>query len=411
MSRSVGGRAGRASATRFGPAARRVVARRAVGAKARQAPQAKPARTQNRDAKQRLAELRARLDELDAQILAVLGERYRVVEEIVRVKQQSGDGVWVPARERAQIERLLKLNEESGARVRPEALRAIFGEILSASRALQGTLSVAYLGPAGTYSEQAAREQFGSSTAFKPVTSIAEVFRAVERGDAHYGIVPIENSTEGMVGPTLDAFVTTSLQIVAERELNIRHALLSRAKSLKQVRRVLSHAQSLGQCREWLRQNLPGVPTVDVPSNALAAQAAARSTTVAAIASAEAASRYGLNVLASDIQDLPRNVTRFVVIGKPGGEIAPDADKVSLLFSVKNRAGMLYRSLKPLAERNIDMCKIESRPMRGRSWEYLFFLDFRGRPDERRVKEAMAEMARQCVWLKVLGAYPAARSA
>ncbi|MEW6271232.1 MAG: prephenate dehydratase [Thermodesulfobacteriota bacterium] len=382
-----------------------------MGAKARQAQQAKPARAKAPDAKGRLAELRARLDALDADILAVLGERYRVVEEIVRVKQQSGDGVYVPARERAQIERLLRLNEASGAPLRADALRAIFGEILSASRAMQGTLSVAYLGPAGTYSEQAAREQFGSSTAFRPVTSIPEVFRAVERGEAHFGIVPVENSTEGMVGPTLDAFVTTPLQIVAERELNVRHALLARGKSLKQVRRVVSHAQSLGQCREWLRQNLPGVPTVDVASNALAAQAAARAPTVAAIASAEAATRYGLNVLANDIQDLPRNVTRFVVIGRPDDEIAPDADKVSLLFSVKNRAGMLYRSLKPLSERSIDLCKIESRPMRGRSWEYLFFLDFRGRLDERRVKDAMAEMARQCVWLKVLGAYAAARAA
>jgi chorismate mutase/prephenate dehydratase len=236
------------------------------------------------------------------------------------------------------------------------------------------------------------------------------VFRAVERGDANFGIVPVENSTEGMVSPTLDAFVTSPLAIVAERELNVRHALLSRVKSLKQVRRVVSHAQSLGQCREWLRQNLPGVPTVDVASNALAAQAATRAKTVAAIASAEAAARYGLNVLADNIQDLPRNVTRFVVIGRPDGAIAPDADKVSLLFAVKNRAGMLYRSLKPLAERNIDLCKIESRPMRGRSWEYLFFLDFRGRPDERRVKDAMAEMARRCIFLKVLGAYAAARA-
>jgi chorismate mutase/prephenate dehydratase len=381
-----------------------------VGAKAKQAQQARAVRAAAPDARRRLVELRARLDELDAEILGLLGERYRVVEDIVRVKQQSGDGVYVPARERAQIERLLRLNEASGSPLRPDALRAIFREILSASRAMQGVLTVAYLGPPGTYSEQAAREQFGSSTALRPVTSIPEVFRAVERGDANFGIVPVENSTEGMVSPTLDAFVTSPLAIVAERELNVRHALLSRVKSLKQVRRVVSHAQSLGQCREWLRQNLPGVPTVDVASNALAAQAATRAKTVAAIASAEAAARYGLNVLADNIQDLPRNVTRFVVIGRPDGAIAPDADKVSLLFAVKNRAGMLYRSLKPLAERNIDLCKIESRPMRGRSWEYLFFLDFRGRPDERRVKDAMAEMARRCIFLKVLGAYAAARA-
>jgi chorismate mutase/prephenate dehydratase len=233
----------------------------------------------------------------------------------------------------------------------------------------------------------------------------------VERGHSHYGIVPIENTSEGMVVPTLDSFVTSPLQIVAERELEIRHAVLSRATNLKQVRRVVSHAQSLGQCREWLRQNLPGVPTVAVASNALAAQTAARSRSTAALASADAAERYGLQVLATNVQDLTHNVTRFVVIGRPSGSVAQDADKVSLLFSVKNRAGMLFKSLKPLSERSIDLCKIESRPMRGRSWEYLFFLDFRGRLDEPRVAAAMAEMARQCVWTKILGAYPAARAA
>ena len=363
------------------------------------------------EAKATLEGLRARIDAIDDQVLRLLGERYQVIEEVQRVKQRSGDGVYVPERERAQLARLARLNEASPAPIKPEALRAIFGEILSASRALQGSLAVAFLGPAGTYSEKAARQQFGSSTTLVPAPSIPDVFRQVERGEAHYGIVPIENSTEGMVGPTLDAFVASPLQIVAERDLDVRHALLSRGASLKQVRRVVSHAQSLGQCREWLRQNLPGVPTVDVASNALAAQAAARGKSTAAIASAEAAELYGLEVLADGIQDLSHNVTRFVVIGRPNGIVAPDADKVSVLFSVKNRAGMLYRSLKPLSERGIDLCKIESRPMRGRSWEYLFFLDFRGRLGERRVADAMAEMGRQCVWIKVLGAYAAARSA
>jgi chorismate mutase/prephenate dehydratase len=213
-----------------------------------------------------------------------------------------------------------------------------------------------------------------------------------------------------MVGPTLDAFVASPLQIVAERDLAIRHALLTKASSLKQVKKVVSHAQSLGQCRDWLRQNLPGVPTVDVASNALAAQAASRGTSTAAIASAENAERYGLRVLADAIQDLPHNVTRFVVLGRPDGSVAGDADKVSLLFSVKNRPAMLFKSLKPLSERGIDLIKIESRPMRGRSWEYLFFLDFRGKLGDKRVADAMAEMARQCVWLKVLGAYAASRA-
>lgn len=363
------------------------------------------------DAKTLLDRLRARIDDLDAEVLALLGERYRVVEEVQRVKRMSGDGVFVPARERAQLDRLERLNAASGSPLRPAALRAIFGEILSASRALQGTVSAAFLGPEGTYSERAAREQFGCSSELVPVPSIAEVFRAVERGQAQYGVVPIENSTEGMVGQTLDAFVLSPLQIVAERELLVRHAVLSRARSLKQVKRVVSHVQSLGQCREWLKTNLPGVPADAVASNALAARTAAEEPGTAAIAGADAAERYGLRVLADDVQDLARNVTRFVVIGKPDPEAARGADKVSVLFSVKNRPGMLFRSLKPLAERAIDLCKIESRPMRGRSWDYVFFIDFRGDPSSRRVQEAMAEMSRQCVWIKVLGAYVAARPA
>lgn len=362
------------------------------------------------EAKRTLAGLRTRLDGIDDEVLRLLAERYEVIREVQSVKQRSGDGVYVPERERAQLARLAQRNDALAHPLKPEALRAIFGEILSASRALQGALAVAYLGPAGTYSEKAAREQFGASTALVPAPSIGDVFRKVERGEAHYGIVPIENSTEGMVGPTLDAFVASPLQIVAERDLAIRHALLTKASSLKQVRKVVSHAQSLGQCRDWLRQNLPGVPTVDVASNALAAQAASRGTSTAAIASAENAERYGLRVLADAIQDLPHNVTRFVVLGRPDGSVAGDADKVSLLFSVKNRPAMLFKSLKPLSERGIDLIKIESRPMRGRSWEYLFFLDFRGKLGDKRVADAMAEMARQCVWLKVLGAYAASRA-
>jgi chorismate mutase/prephenate dehydratase len=362
------------------------------------------------EAKRTLAGLRTRLDGIDDEVLRLLAERYEVIREVQRVKQRSGDGVYVPERERAQLARLALRNEALAHPLKPEALRAIFGEILSASRALQGALAVAYLGPAGTYSEKAAREQFGASTALVPAPSIGDVFRKVERGEAHYGIVPIENSTEGMVGPTLDAFVASPLQIVAERDLAIRHALLAKASSLKNIKKVVSHAQSLGQCRDWLRQNLPGVPTVDVASNALAAQAASRGASTAAIASAENAERYGLRVLADAIQDLPHNVTRFVVLGRPDGSVAGDADKVSLLFSVKNRPAMLFKSLKPLSERGIDLIKIESRPMRGRSWEYLFFLDFRGKLGDKRVADAMAEMARQCVWLKVLGAYAAARA-
>jgi chorismate mutase/prephenate dehydratase len=358
-----------------------------------------------------LEELRRRLDGLDAQVLALLGERYAIIERIQRVKQDSGDGVYVPARERAQLERLERLNREAGTPVRPEALRAIFGEILSASRALQAPLTIAYLGPQGTYSERAARAQFGSSAELLPVASIPEVFRAVEREQARLGIVPIENSTEGMVGPTLDGLAETPLRIVAERELAIRHALLARCRKLSEVRRVVSHPQSLAQCRDWLARNLPGVPTLAVESNARAAEMAARSGATAAIAGRDVAVRLRLNLLADNIQDLARNVTRFVVLAPAGEGPEAGADKVSVLFSVRNEPGRLFQALKPLAQSGIDLCKLESRPMRGRPWEYLFFVDFRGDVQSPRLTRAMAAMERQCLWFKVLGAYVEARSA
>src|SRR5690606_15824487 len=246
-------------------------------------------------------------------------ERYRVVAEIQAVKQSRGDGVYVPARERAQLARLAKRNEASPHPIPAGAVEAIFGEILSVSRALQSPLSVAYLGPPGTYSESAARAQFGSAARLLPVESIAEVFRAVERGNATFGMVPIENSTEGMVGQTLDLLVTSPAQIVGERELAIRHALMGRMASLRDVKRIVSHPQSLAQCREWLARHAPTIPTAEVASNAAAASLAAKSRTTAAIAGREAAERYGLEILADGIQDLPRNVTRFVVLGR-GGE-------------------------------------------------------------------------------------------
>lgn len=355
-----------------------------------------------------LQKLRARLDRIDDEVLALLGERYRVIQEVQRAKQRDGGVVFQPERERSQLARLHRLNERDGTPVKPEALEAIFREILSASRSLQTSLSVAYLGPPGTFSERAAVEQFGSAAEFLPVASFSEVFRVVERGQATFGVVPIENSTEGMVGPVLDAFVQSPLQIVAERQLLIRHALLAKGMSVGRIKKVVSHPQSIGQCREWLATHMPGVPTREVSSNAEAAVAAARSPTTAAIAGKEAARVYGLRVLADGIQDVPHNVTRFVVIAPESATPPTTSDKVSVIFSVKNEPGMLHKSLKPLAGQGIDLLKIESRPSRGRVWDYLFFVDFGGELSNPRVKRAMAAMKRNCVWFKVLGSYPAA---
>ena len=355
-----------------------------------------------------LQRLRSKIDQIDDELLALLGERYRVVSEVQRAKQRQGGVVFQPERERAQLTRLRQRNEEAGRPLASEALEAIFREILSASRALQSPLSVAYLGPEGTFSESAARQQFGSAAKFLPVSAISEVFRTVERGEATFGVVPIENSTEGMVGPTLDALIQSPLQIVAERQLLIRHALLAKTRKRSAIKKVVSHPQSLGQCREWLATHLPGVSTREVSSNAQAASIAARSAGTAAIAGREAAQLYGLQVLADGIQDLPHNVTRFLVIASESA--APDrmSDKVSVIFSVKNEPGMLHRSLKPLAGHGIDLLKIESRPMRGRVWDYVFFVDLGGALEDPKVRRAMESMKRNCTWFKVLGSYPAA---
>lgn len=358
-----------------------------------------------------LENLRARIDEIDDEIVGLLGERYRVVQQVQEAKQRDGGVVFQPERERSQLQRLQRRNEKNGTPIKPEALEAIFREILSASRALQTAVSVAYLGPPGTFSERAAIEQFGSAAELLPVASIPEVFRVVERGQATFGIVPIENSTAGMVGPTLDAFVQSPLQIVAERELMIRHALLAKRPGRSNIKRILSHPQSLGQCREWLAANMPGIPTREVSSNAEAAATAARSPTVGAIAGKEAARIYGLKVLADGIQDVPHNVTRFLVVAPESATPPTVSDKVSVIFSVKNEPGMLYRSLKPLAGQGIDLLKIESRPMRGRIWDYLFFVDFGGELANPRVRRAMTAMKKNCEWFKVLGSYPAAVAA
>ncbi len=377
-------------------------ASRSVSTKKKSRPPAPKART-----RPSLDRLRARIDQIDDEIVARLGERYRVVQEVQQAKKRDGGVVFQPERERSQLRRLHRLNERDGSPVKPEALEAIFREILSASRALQTALSVAYLGPAGTFSERAAIEQFGSAAELLPVASISEAFRVVERGQATFGVVPIENSTEGMVGPTLDAFVQSPLQIVAERQLLIRHALLAKGPGIGRIKRIVSHPQSLGQCREWLATRMPGIPTREVASNAEAAAAAAKSPTTAAIAGKDAARVYGLRVLADGIQDVPHNVTRFLVIAPESATPPTTSDKVSVMFSVKNEPGMLYHSLKPLAGQGIDLLKIESRPMRGRIWDYLFFVDFGGELANPKVRRAMTAMKKNCEWFKVLGSYPA----
>jgi chorismate mutase/prephenate dehydratase len=348
--------------------------------------------------------LRERIDRIDAHVLKLLNQRARLALRIGHAKMRRRSEVYVPGRERGIYDQLFALNQGP---LPNEAVRAIYREIISASRVLEKPLCIAYLGPEATFTHIAAREQFGSQATFVSAETIPQVFAAVERGHADYGAVPVENSTEGVVGTTLDMFVESPLNILSELSLEIRHCLLSHSGFLKRIKRVLSHPQSLAQCRRWLATHLPGVPVEETTSNARAAEIAAQDSAAAAIAGKLAAERYGLKIVAEGIQDQSANLTRFVVIGQPqDNSLSTGHDKTSILFSVRDEVGVLYRMLKPFAENRINLIHIESRPLKGRPWEYLFFLDVEGHLHEERIDRAVQELAKGCLFVKVLGSYP-----
>src|SRR5262249_36135901 len=345
-------------------------------------------------------------DRIDDQLLRLLNRRAALAIAIAEQKAQSNSQVYAPAREKAVLARGAHTNR--GPLAEP-LLRAIFREIISASRRLQQQLRLAYFGPEGTFTHVAARQQFGAAAEYRPVASIAEVFHEVEAARADLGVVPIENSTEGMVAHTLDLLAESPLEICAEIMLPVRHHLLARpGTGVRRVKRVIAHPQALAQCRRWLTEHLPGVATAAEASNARAAQRAAREAGVAAIAAEAAAETYGLAVLADSIQDEPGNLTRFVVLSVHDAVQPSGDDKTSILFSVRDEVGILSRMLRPFAVHRIDLIKIESRPLRGRPWEYVFFLDLKGHRTERRVERALAEVERAALRVKVFGSYPAA---
>jgi chorismate mutase/prephenate dehydratase len=283
----------------------------------------------------------------------------------------------------------------------------LFREIMSACLALESELQVAFLGPEGTFTQEAALKHFGHAVKTRPLAAIDEVFREVESGSAQFGVVPVENSTEGVINHTLDMFLQSPLKICGEVELRIHHHLLGQANSRQQAKRVVSHQQSLAQCREWLDANLPALERVAVSSNAEAARLAAADPTLLAIASDSAARIYGLNVLVANIEDNPDNTTRFLVIGtlesKPSG-----ADKTSLLVSGRNKPGALHSLLSPFARHRINMTRIESRPSRRSRWEYVFFVDVDGHIKDRKVARALEQLEKEAAFVKVLGSYPRA---
>jgi chorismate mutase / prephenate dehydratase len=352
---------------------------------------------------------RAKIDRLDERILALLNQRARVAQRIGRRKVRDGAGngaaaFWVPSRERRIYERLRTLNRGP---LSDEVVHTIFREIISASRAIEAALAVAYLGPEGTFSHVAARELFGSSVTLVPVEALPLIFGEVEHRRVDFGVVPVENSTEGAVTPTLDLLVDSPLRVTAEVLLDVRQCLVGTAASLEEIRCVRSHPQGLAQCRRWLAQHLPGAALEAVASTSHAAALARDDPAAAAIASQMAAEHHGLKVLASGIQDETANLTRFFVLGFSDATRPSGHDKTSVVCTVKDEVGILAKLLQPLARERVSLYKIESRPLRGRPWEYVFFLDLRGHRSEPRVKRALARMAPLTTRLKILGSYPA----
>jgi len=349
--------------------------------------------------------LRAEIDRLDEKLLALLNRRARLAVAIGQRKRHARDSMYNPAREKRVLERLVAINPGP---LSAASLRPVFREIIAACLSLEQRLTVACLGPRGTFSHQAARAQFGRCTEIAPVDSLAAVFDEVEHGRADYGIVPVENSTEGVVAATLDRFVSSPLTIKAEVLLRIEQCLLGADSHPRQVRRIVSHPQSLAQCRDWLLQHYPGVPQVEAASTAQAAEWARRDARVLAIAGRIAAEEFGLQIVAANIQDQAHNCTRFLVLSRDGVGHPSGEDKTSLLLSLPHEAGALHRVLEPFAENRVSISTIASRPMKERAWEYLFFLDLVGHVAEPRVARALRAARRRCLLLKVLGSYPAA---
>lgn len=323
------------------------------------------------------------------------------MQQVGGVKKAANHEFYVPAREKQVLEKVRRLNKGP---LPDDSLDHIYREIMSSSLALESPMTIAYLGPEATFTHMAARGRFGGSLSYQACETVGDVFQTVWRGEATYGVVPIENSTEGVVTYTQDQFIDSPLRICAELYLPVRHHLLARC-ALGEIKKVYSHPQVFGQCRARLNQLLRGVDLIPVSSTAKAAQLAAQEDGAAALASALAAEIYGLPVVELDLQDSVDNTTRFLVIGRKCGAAA-GSDKTSLLFGVKHEAGTLYNALRVLKRYNLNMTSIESRPSKRKAWEYYFFVDFEGHEQDPQVQKALKQLERQCTFLKVLGSYP-----
>ncbi len=354
---------------------------------------------------EKLNNLRKKIDKIDEEILTLLNRRAQVAIEISKFKVENSFVVYDPARE-IEIER--RITELNPGPFPQNSVLSVFREIISGCRSLEKPTKVAYLGPEGTFTHQAVLREFGSSIELTAVKSVGEVFEEVEKGRASYGVVPIENSMEGSLGSVLDMFLTSDIKVIKEIFENISHFLLSKTGDMNDISVVASHPQALSQCRRWLSEHLGDKEIRETPSTARAAIMASEDESIAAIASEFAASIYGLRVIEERIEDSPRNLTRFWVMGK-SVPLPTGFDKTSILFSFKDEPGALSRALVPFAEAGINLTKIESRPSKEKPWEYVFFVDFIGHSYNEEIKDVISKVERSCIFLKVLGSYPKGR--
>ncbi len=351
-----------------------------------------------------LKKLRVKIDDIDQNILDLLNKRANIALDVGKAKQTKNLNIHSPEREKEILNRLKKTNPGPFP---ADALKLIYEEILSASLSLQQPLKVAYLGPSATFTHLAARRQFGSSTEFLPESTIKAVFEAVYRGRSQYGVVPVENSTEGVVNYTLDMLLDSDLKIAFEIMLEISHNLLSKTGKKKDVKKIYSHPQARAQSRDWLENNFPDTPVVEELSTAAAAKRVSKDVSSAAVASELAASVYNLKFIEKGIEDYKTNFTRFLVIAKESTK-KTGKDRTAIMFSIKDKPGALYSILRSFSKHKINLTRIESRPSRRKAWEYIFFVDMEGHMEDKGVKKAINEVTKECLYLKVLGSYPSA---
>lgn len=350
-----------------------------------------------------LKKLRDKIDAIDEEILGLFNKRANIVLEVAHAKRKENSKFYAPEREKEIFQRLTSLNKGPFPN---DALKTIFREILSASLSLEEPMQVAYLGPQATFTHLAALRYFGSSANFIPVEGIGNIFEHVNTGKADFGVVPVENSNEGVVSYTLDMFVDYDLKVAGEIVLEISHSLMSLTGDKAKIKKIYSHPQPAAQCRRWLETNMPGTRILESPSTAMAAKLASQSPDSAAIASEVAAKVYDLSFVERHIEDSKSNFTRFLVISKESPR-KTGKDKTSLVFSTKDRPGALYEILQPFRDAKINLTKIESRPSRRKAWEYIFFVDMEGHVEDKKLRNAIEEVKEGCLYMKILGSYPA----